>query len=48
MTHYYDSGDEPENGPTHYMLLVGFTDSNIPTLLAEQGIELCSIIQVRI
>ena len=40
-------GDEPENGPTHYMLLVGFSESNIPTLLAEQGIELSSIIQIK-
>ena len=39
--------DEPENGPDHYVLLIGFEDPCLPALLAEAGIELTSIIQIR-
>ena len=64
-------GDEPDDGPTHYIMLgkgidlletiilptllsnrfpylwiVGFSDVNLCSLLAEQGVEVVSIIQV--
>ena len=40
-------GDEPDDGPTHYIMLAGFNDVNLCPLLAEQGVEVVSIIQIK-
>ena len=34
--------DEPDDGPTHYILLVGFSEANLLTLLSEQTVEITS------
>ena len=39
--------DEPDDGPTHYTLLSGFSDSNLPLLLSEMSVELSSIVQLK-